>query len=251
MTPGTGAPAAGLAGRRVVVTGGTGGIGRALALAFARAGARLVLAHRSDGEAAKRTAEQLEQVGAQAEFVQCDLTCREGAELLAGVAAERFGGVDVLVNNLGVDGHSPFDHLAEAEWHRVLDHNTTSAYLVTQAHLSQLGAGACVINVGASVALRGRPMGAHYGASKSALVGLTRSLAKELGGRGVRVNLVAPGATETEPGAVPEHLAERLAAMTALGRLGRPEDVAGAVIYLAGDSASYVTGTTIEVDGGI
>jgi 3-oxoacyl-[acyl-carrier protein] reductase len=109
-----------------------------------------------------------------------------------------------------------------------------------------------VVNVGASVALRGRPLGVHYSASKAALVGFTRALAKELGGRGVRVNTVAPGVTETEPGAgLPAPVAERIAGMTALGRLGRPEDVAGAVLYLAGDAAAYVTGVTLDVDGGI
>ncbi|MFE4637534.1 SDR family NAD(P)-dependent oxidoreductase [Streptomyces sp. NPDC056773] len=254
MTDGL-AGAAGFAGKRVVVTGGTRGIGRAVALAFARSGARLVVSYRSDGEQAKTLGAGLEELGVEFELVQADLTTREGAELLAATAAERFGGVDVLVNNLGVDGHVPFAKLSEAEWHRVLDHNATSAYLVTQAVLETMGAageGGAIVNIGASVALRGRPLGVHYSTSKAALVGFTRALAKELGPRGIRVNLVAPGVTETEPGAgLPPQLAAKLTALTALGRLGQPEDVAGAVLYLAGDSASYVTGTTIEVDGGI
>lgn len=249
------AGAAGFAGKRVVVTGATRGIGRATALAFARSGARLVVSYRSDGELAKELGAELEQLGAEFELVQADLTTREGAELLAAAATERFGGVDVLVNNLGVDGHVPFGKLSEAEWHRVLDHNTTSAYLVTQAVLETMGdsaAGGAIVNIGASVALRGRQLGVHYSTSKAALVGFTRALAKELGPRGIRVNLVAPGVTETEPGGgMPAPLVAKLTALTALGRLGQPQDVAGAVLYLAGDSASYVTGTTIEVDGGI
>ncbi|MFF9812499.1 SDR family NAD(P)-dependent oxidoreductase [Streptomyces sp. NPDC014006] len=242
------------AAQRVLVTGGTKGIGRATALAFARAGARLLVSYGHDGEAAKALAAELEALGADFDTVQADLTTREGAETLARAVTGRFGegGLDVLVNNLGVDGHTPFDALSDAEWRRVLDHNTTSVYLVTQSLLGALAEGASVVSIGASVALRGRPLGVHYTTSKAALVGFTRALAKELGPRGVRVNLVAPGVTETEPGAgLPPQLAAKLAGLTALGRLGRPEDVAGAVLYLAGASAAYVTGTTIEVDGGI
>lgn len=239
----------GFDGARVVVTGGTRGIGRAIALAFAGAGARLVVGHRTDGEPVRRLAAELGD-GHGHVFVRADLTTGDGARLLAQTVRERLGGVDVLVNNVGVDGHAKFEDLAEEEWHRVMDHNATSAYLVTNALVGLVPDGGSVVNVGASVALRGRPLGVHYSASKAALVGFTRALAKELGGRGIRVNTVAPGVTETEPGAgLPPALASRLAGMTALGRLGRPEDVAGAVLYLAG--APYVTGVTLDVDGGI
>ncbi|MFF9166876.1 SDR family NAD(P)-dependent oxidoreductase [Streptomyces sp. NPDC014776] len=239
-------------GRRVLVTGGTRGIGRATVLAFARTGARLVVAHRGDGESADRLRAELTDLGADFTLVAADLTGAEGAGRLADAVREHLGGLDVLVNNLGVDGHVPFEKLTEDEWHRVLGHNTTSAYLVTQAVLDLLADGGSVVTIGASVALRGRPLGVHYSTSKAALVGFTRALAKELGSRGIRVNLVAPGVTETEPDAgLPPQLVARLTAATALGRLGRPEDVAGAVLYLAGDAATYVTGTTIEVDGGI
>ncbi|MET8974890.1 SDR family oxidoreductase [Streptomyces sp. NPDC004539] len=242
----------GFDGARVVVTGGTRGIGRAIAVAFARAGARLTVVHRTAGEPVRELGAELTALGAEHVLVRADLTTGDGARLLAETVRERFGGVDVLVNNVGVDGHAKFEDLAEAEWHRVMDHNATSAYLVTNALVGLVPDGGSVVNVGASVALRGRPLGVHYSASKAALVGFTRALAKELGGRGIRVNTVAPGVTETEPGAgLPPALASRLAGMTALGRLGRPEDVAGAVLYLAGETASYVTGATLEVDGGI
>ncbi|MCW7945677.1 short-chain dehydrogenase [Streptomyces hygroscopicus] len=251
MSPG---PAGtGFTGRRVVVTGGTRGIGRAIALAFARSGARLAVVHRTDGEPARRLAEELTAAGGESPvLVRADVTEPAGARLVADAVREHLGGVDVLVNNVGVDGHAKFEDLDQAEWHRVLNHNTTSVYQVTHALVGLLAEGASVVNVGASVALRGRPLGVHYSASKAALVGFTRALAKELGGRGVRVNTVAPGVTETEPGAgLPAPVAERIAGMTALGRLGRPEDVAGAVLYLAGDAAAYVTGVTLDVDGGI
>ncbi|WP_406379394.1 SDR family NAD(P)-dependent oxidoreductase [Streptomyces sp. NBC_01618] len=242
----------GLTGKRVLVTGGTRGIGRATALAFARAGARVVVGHRTAGEPAQELARDLAGTGPDHVLVQADVTSAEGTAALADAVREHLGGLDVLVNNVGVDGHVKFDDLDAEEWHRVIDHNVTSAYLVTRALLGLLADGASVVNVGASVALRGRAFGVHYSASKAALVGFGRALGKELGGRGIRVNTVAPGVTETEPGAgLPPQIAQRLAGMTALGRLGTPDDVAGAVLYLAGDTATYVTGTTIEVDGGI
>ncbi|MET9778713.1 SDR family oxidoreductase [Streptomyces sp. NPDC006367] len=260
ITPAASAAPAGFAGKRVLVTGATRGIGRATALAFARAGARLVAGCRTEGDAAERLRVALKETGAEFTIVAADVTTSEGAAALADGAREWFGDgdrdargvLDVLVNNVGVDGHVPFDRLTEAEWHRVIGHNTTSAYLVTHALLDVLADGASVVNVGASVALRGRPAGVHYSASKAAVIGFSRALAKDLGPRGIRVNTVAPGVTETDPEeGLPPQLVARLTALTALGRLGRPEDVAGAVLYLAGDSAAYVTGTTIEVDGGI
>ncbi len=246
------APGPGLAGKRVLVTGGTRGIGRATALAFAAAGSRLVVAHRTTGEDARTLADELSASGAEHHLVRADVSTKEGAERLAEACGTRLEGLDVLVNNVGVDGHSKFADLDEAEWHRLIDSNVTSAYLVTRATLDLLADGASVINVGASVALRGRAFGVHYSASKAALVGFGRALCKEVGARGIRVNTVAPGVTETEPGGgLPPQLVERLAGMTALGRLGSPADVAGAVLYLAGDASRYVTGATITVDGGI
>ena len=241
-----------LAGKRAVVTGGTRGIGRATVLALAAAGASVVVGHRSPSAEADSLAEELSAIGGEHRLVQADVTGSKGALALAEAAREHLGGLDVLVNNVGVDGHVAFGELGEDEWHRVLDHNVTSAYLVTHALLDLLADGSSVVNVGSSVALRGRAFGVHYTASKAALIGFSRALGKELGPRGIRVNTVAPGVTETEPGAgLPPQLAERLAAMTALGRLGRPEDVAGAVLYLADDSSAYVSGATINVDGGI
>jgi 3-oxoacyl-[acyl-carrier protein] reductase len=156
------------------------------------------------------------------------------------------------VNNVGVDGAIAFEQLDEAEWRRMFDHNVTATYLVTHAALELLADGASVINVGSSVALRGRANGVHYTASKAALIGLCRALSKDLGPRGIRVNTVAPGLTETEPGAgLPAAVVERIAGMTALGRIGQPEDVAGAVLFLAGDTSRYISGATLNVDGGI
>ncbi|MCQ4084260.1 SDR family oxidoreductase [Streptomyces sp. RB6PN25] len=242
----------GLSGKRVLVTGGTKGIGRATVLAFARAGARVAVVSRSAGEAADSLRRELKETGADHVLLQADVTDAAQVATVADSCREEFGGLDVLVNNVGVDGQVWFSELPEAEWHRVVDHNVTAAYLVTQAMLGLLVDGASVINIGSSVGLRGRVRGVHYTASKAALVGLTRALCKELGTRAIRVNTVAPGLTETEPGAgLPPEAVERIVGMTALGRICQPEDVAGAVLFLAGETSRYVTGVTLNVDGGV
>ncbi|MEV0593257.1 SDR family NAD(P)-dependent oxidoreductase [Nonomuraea cavernae] len=232
---------AGLAGKRVLVTGGSRGIGAATARALAAAGARVVACHR--GEPALLSYE----------LVTADVTQEAEVAALADTCAERLGGLDVLVNNAGVDGVCPVDKLDPGQWHEIMDANLTSAFLVTRQALSLLSDGASVVNLSASVALRGRPASAHYTASKAALIGLTRSLARELGPRGIRVNTVAPGVVDAaDPGAgPPPQLRERLAGMTALGRLGTADEVAAAVLFLAGDQSRYITGTTLYVDGGM
>ncbi|GLZ32176.1 short-chain dehydrogenase [Lentzea sp. NBRC 105346] len=240
----------GLSGKRVLVTGGTRGIGRATVLAFARAGAKLVVGHNSASEAADTLARELKELDAGC-LVQADVTNGAGARELAEACREHLGGLDVLVNNVGVDGHVPFGKLGEQEWHRVMDHNITAPYLVTNAVLELLVDGASIVNIGSSVALRGRQGGVHYTSSKAALLGFSRALAKELGRRAIRVNVVSPGVTETEPGSVPPPVRELVTNLTALGRLGKPEDVAGAVLFLAGDTSRYVSGATLNVDGGI
>ncbi|MFC5723491.1 SDR family NAD(P)-dependent oxidoreductase [Streptomyces gamaensis] len=241
-----------LSGKRVLITGGTRGIGRCTALAFARAGARVITCHRSPGEEAAGLEKELTQYGAAHRVVRCDVTSEKDVTRLAAGCRELYGGLDVLVNNVGCDGPVPFGDLEQPEWRRMFDTNVTTAYLVTRAALPLLADGASVINVGSSAALRGRAGGVHYTASKAALIGFTRALCKELGPRGIRVNTVSPGLTETEPGAgLPPAAVEHITGMTALGRIAQPEDIAGAVLFLAGDTSRYVTGTTLNVDGGI
>lgn len=237
-----------VAGKRVLVAGGTRGIGRATALALARAGARVVVCYRSDKTAAEEVAAELRLIGPGHRVVRSDVTDEQRTARLIGVCRDTLVGLDVLVNNVGVDGAAPVDRLSACEWRRVIDTDLTAAYLVTRAALPLLSPGASVINIGASAALRGRPAAAHYTAAKSALIGLTRSLAKELGPRGIRVNLVAPGVIAAD---LPVEVRNRLRAMTALDRLGTPDDVAKAVLFLASDLSAYISGVTLHVDGGM
>lgn len=190
-----------LAGKRVLVTGGTRGIGRCTVLALARAGARVVTCHHSPDDDAESLRRELKELGTASQVLRCDVTDAADVTRLAGVCRDVLGGLDVLVNNVGVDGPVPFENIEEGEWHRMFDHNVTAPYLVTRAALGLLADGASIVNVGSSVALRGRSNGVHYTASKAALIGFTRALCKEVGSRGIRVNTVAPGLTETEPGA--------------------------------------------------
>jgi 3-oxoacyl-[acyl-carrier protein] reductase len=241
-----------LTGKRVLVTGGTRGIGRETVLAFARGGARVVAVHRRPGEAAENLSRDLKAIGDGHRVVTADVTDPDDVTAVMGACRETLGGLDVVVNNVGVDGTSPFADLRADEWNRVLDSNLTSTFLVTQASLKLLVDGGSIVDVGASVAVRGRGEAAHYVASKAALLGLARSAAKELGKRGIRINTVAPGLVETEPDAgLPPQIADRIRSMTALGRLGTPADVAATVLFLASDASAYLTGTTINVDGGM
>ncbi|GAA3719353.1 SDR family NAD(P)-dependent oxidoreductase [Nonomuraea antimicrobica] len=241
-----------LTGKRCLVTGGSRGSGRAIVLALAARGARVVTCYRADQEAAAELERELKAFGVEHRVVRADVRRPEDATMLANTCRELFGGLDVLVNNAGVDGHSSIDDLEPDEWHRVLDTNLTALHLVTRAVLPLLAENSSIINLGASAAERGLPFKSHYTASKAAVIGWTRSLAKELGSRRIRVNVIAPGIIDSGDGdGPPPQVLERIKKAAALGRLGGPGDVAEAVLYLAGDQSAYVTGATLTVDGGI
>jgi NAD(P)-dependent dehydrogenase (short-subunit alcohol dehydrogenase family) len=242
----------GLAGKRAVVTGGSRGIGRAIALGLAREGVTVAACYQNESDDVASLAAELESLGAGSHVAKGDVSNEASVAQLIGGVRERFGQIDVLVNNAGVVSHLPLAKLDFAEWRRVIDTNLTSLYLVTKAIVDAMPSGGSVINIGSAVAMRGMVGRAHYGSAKAGAVGFTRALCKELGPRDIRVNLIAPGIIETHQasGLTPEMRA-RYTGLTALGRLGAPNDIAGVALFLASDLSRYVSGTTINVDGGI
>ncbi|MEV6674491.1 SDR family NAD(P)-dependent oxidoreductase [Streptomyces sp. NPDC051162] len=245
-----------LHGRKVLVTGGTRGIGRGIVLAAARAGADVLTCHRQEGEAVDSLVHALKETGGDHHVIRADVGEISEVDRLVGEAKERFGHLDGVVNNAGVISHIPFAELPAEEWTRIIDTNLTASYRIIQQSLPLLGNGSSLINIGSRGAAAGIPLRAHYTAAKAAMIGLTRSLAKELGPRGIRVNVVAPGVIETEAfDAMPAERAEALRATyaqkTALARLGTVKELAGPVLFLLSDLSGYVTGETVNVDGGI
>ncbi len=241
-----------LEGKNALVTGGSRGVGRGIVLALAQAGANVLTCYRRDAEAAQSLARELKETPGQHHVVQADVTRPDEVTELAGECRDRLGGLHVVVCNAGAISHVPFAELTLAEWHRVIDTNLTAAAQVIQQALPLLTDGGSVIGIGSRVATVGIPLRAHYTAAKAGLVGLSRSLARELGPRGIRVNVIAPGVIDTEEARqLPAERREHYTRLAALGRLGRPEEIGAAVVFLASDESSYITGETLHVDGGI
>lgn len=241
-----------LDGRTAVVTGASSGLGVAFAHAFAEAGANVVLAARR-AERLADVADQVRERGAEALAVATDVTSPEDATALAEAAVERFGRLDVLVNNAGLGTAVPALKESPEQFQRVIDVNLTGAYQVAQACARAMTDGGSIVNVASIIALvtGGLPQAA-YAASKAGLLGLTRDLAQQWSARrGIRVNAVAPGFFPSEmTDELPEGSMDKEAARTLVGRVGDPPELAAAVLFLAGDASSYITGQTLVVDGG-
>ena len=236
-----------LHGKKLLVTGGSRGIGRGIVLAAARAGADVLTCHRQESEAVDSLTDALKETAGDHHVLRAVVGDTAEVDRLVGEAKDRFGRLDGVVNNAGVISHVPFAELSAEEWSRIIDTNLTAAYRVIQQALPLLGSRG---------AAAGIPLRAHYTAAKAAMTGLTRSLAKELGPRGIRVNVVAPGVIETEAFAtMPADRAAGLRATyaqkTALGRLGTVDELAGPVLFLLSEDSAYITGETLNVDGGI
>jgi 3-oxoacyl-[acyl-carrier protein] reductase len=239
-----------LTGKVALVTGSTRGIGRAIAQALHEAGAAVAV-HGRDATRAREVAAAL---GPRTVGVAAELT--DAAQITAAVAGVEaaLGPVDILVNNAGLTRDNLLLRLSEADWDAVLDANLKGAFLCTKAVLRGMmkRGGGRIVNVTSIVGITGNKGQANYAASKAGLIGLTKAVAKEYASRQVLVNAVAPGFIGTDmTDALPEAARAALLEQIALGRLGRPEDVAGAVLWLASDLAAYVTGQVVVVDGGM
>ena len=234
-----------LEGKRALVTGGSRGIGRAVALELGRAGADVVVGYRSEADQAEVVASE---VGGRA--VQADVSDAEQAKALV----EGAGDIDVLVNNAGTTRDGVLARMLDEDWRTVLETNLSSTFYTCRAAargMMKRRAGA-IVNISSIVGVHGNWGQTNYAASKAGIIGFTKSLARELGSRGVRANVVAPGYVTTAlTDAIPEDARGAMLSNTPLGRLGDPENVAAAVRFLVSDEASFITGEVLLVDGGL
>ena len=234
-----------LEGRTALVTGGSRGIGRAIAAELANAGAQVVVGYRSGAEEAVGVASE---IGGKA--IQADVSDPDEAKRLVDDAGE----VDVLVNNAGVTRDGLLVRMPDEDWRKVLDTNLGGTFNTCRAAsrgMMKRRSGA-IVNISSVVGVHGNPGQTNYAASKAGIIGFTKALARELGSRGVRANVVAPGYISTRlTNELPEELRQTMLANTPLGRFGEPQDVAGAVRFLCSDAAAFVTGEVLLVDGGL
>ncbi len=241
-------------GRVALVTGGGRGIGRAIAVRLARGGAKVAVSYRSNDEAAAETAKLVREAGAECETYKSDVSSSEDVAALMKGVGEAFGPVEILVNNAGVTRDNIMMRMKDAEFDDVIQTNLKGTYLCTRAALRSMirARWGRIVNLSSVVGLMGNAGQANYAASKAGIIGMTKSVAREVANRGITANVVAPGYVLTElTEGLPEEIKGRVLDQIPVGRFGEPGDIAEVVAFLAGDGAAYVTGQTIAVDGGM
>lgn len=240
-----------IAGKIAVVTGSSRGLGKAIAIGMAREGVNVAVNYRSDKSAAEEVVGEIQKIGCQAIAVQADMTDRTAASQLVETVRQELGEIDILVNNVGDFYFKPLSAMKHDEWHYVLDSNLSSVYYLCKAVLPSMGQRqqGKIVNIGLSPTylVRGAPNIAAYSIAKTGVLILTRSLAIEVAPYGITVNCVSPGLIDNEH--LPPEQEEWMRKRVPMGRLGRPEEIADAVVFLASDKASYISGANLAVGG--
>lgn len=237
-----------------LVTGGSRGIGRAVAIAMAKAGAKVVVNYAGNQAAAEETLKEIESIGGDAVAVQADVSNAESVDMLVKRVMDTYGRIDILVNNAGITRDNLLLRMKEEDWDAVMNTNLKGIFHCTKqvSRVMIKQKSGKIINMTSVVGVMGNAGQSNYAAAKAGVIGFTKSMAKELAPRGITVNAVAPGFITTDMTAVlSEQVKSELANSIPLGRMGQPDDVAAAVIYLASNLADYVTGQTLHVDGGM
>jgi 3-oxoacyl-[acyl-carrier protein] reductase len=243
-----------LEGKSALITGGSRGIGKACSQALARAGARIAVNYRVEQPWADLLVQRIVEEGGDAFALAADVGIREEAEMMVDETVDRFGSIDILVNNAGIWKGSPVEEISDGEWNEMLAVNLTGCFNMIRAAVPHMKAasGGRIINISSTAGQRGEALHCHYAATKGAVISMTKSLAVELAGDGILTNCVAPGWVETDM--TEESLAgsdaDSILANIPLGRVAQPEEIAGVVLFLASDLASFVNGEIINANGG-
>lgn len=236
--------------KTALITGASRGIGAATAKLLAKNGIKVAINYRENENAAKRVLEEIESAGGEAITIKADVSNRAEFKAMVDTCLDRFGQINYLVNNAGIIEDAMFKNISDQQWDRVMDVNLRGVFIACQEVLKHMQEDDCVVNVSSVLGHTGNIGQANYSASKAAVFGLTKSLAKEYGGKGIRINCVAPGLTQTDMAdRVPEHLQAKFLETVPLKKIAKPEDIAQGILFLLQNQ--YITGEILNINGGL